>query len=108
MSELVRDIINLNNLDNTMTEKVYTQFAHQVRTALLDLYASGIKLPLRLTGSDRQIAAFMRALQREKKYMDAYIATGITDSRTLSSKQSLAGAVANFEKETGLRWPFKN
>ena len=109
MSEIVKDIVYLNNLDGHLSERVYSKFAGQVRMALLDLYYSGIlSSPLRLSGNSAQIDSFMKTLNSEKGYMDSYIQHGLNDSRTSSSRTSLMGAVAKFEKETGLRWPFKN
>ena len=108
MGDLVKDIVNLNNLDGTVSERVYSKFAGQVRNALLDLYAGGLGNPLRLLGTSSQIDSFMKSLKREKSYMDSYIKYGLNDGRTLSSRHDLMRAVASFEKETGLRWPFAN
>ena len=108
MSDLVTDVINLDHVHTPVNERIYSKFAGQVRNALLDLYYAGIKTPLKLLGTSSQIAAFMKTLQGEKRYMDSYMANGLNDSRTLSSKHDLTRSVANFEKETGLRWPFKN
>ena len=109
MSEIVKDVMYLNNLDGQLNERVYSKFAGQVRMALLDLYFSGLlSSPLSLSGTSSQIDAFMKALQREKGDMDAYIKHGLNDSRTISSRSNLSAAVKKFENETGLRWPFKN
>jgi hypothetical protein len=107
-NDIVREPINLNNLDKPLTEIVYTKFSNQVRSALLDLYYGGFDIPMRLLGTTSQIDAFMKALSREKNYMDAYLSNGLNDPKTLSSKSKLARSVKNFEKATGLRWPFKN
>jgi hypothetical protein len=109
MGEIVKDVIYLNNRQGQLSERVYSKFAGQVRLALLDLYFSGIlNSPLRLSGNSAQIDAFMKTLNSEKGYMDSYIKHGLSDSRTLSSRSDLMKAVEKFEKETGLRWPFKN
>jgi hypothetical protein len=109
MSEIVKDIVYLNNLDGQLSERVYSKFAGQVRMALLDLYYGGIlSSPLRLSGNSAQLDAFMKTLNSEKGYMDSYIKHGLNDSRTLSSRTDLMRSVEKFEKETGLRWPFKN
>tara|TARA_R100000008_G_scaffold22486_2_gene11941 strand:- start:4270 stop:4596 length:327 start_codon:yes stop_codon:yes gene_type:complete len=108
MGDIVKDTLYLNNLDGKLSERVYTKFAGQVRNALLDLYIAGMPVPLKLIGTSSQIDSFMKSLKREKKYMDAYIKYGLNDDRTLSSRHDLMRAVASFEKETGLRWPFTN
>jgi len=108
MSELVKNTIYLNNLDGQLSERVYSKFAGMVRSALLDLYYAGMNVPLKLVGNRSQIDAFMNSLQREKRYMDAFVKYGLNDSRTLGSKHDLTKAITVFEKETGLRWPFTN
>ena len=107
-NDIVQEPINLNNLDKPLTEIVYTRFATQVKRALLDLYYGGFDIPMRLLGTTSQIDTFMKALGREKNYMDSYVANGLNDPKTLRSKTKLSRSVKNFEKETGLRWPFKN
>jgi|TARA_R110002153_G_scaffold162529_1_gene315083 hypothetical protein len=108
MNDIVKDKINLNNLGKPLTEIVYTKFSNQVRSALLDLYYGGFDIPMRLLGTTSQINSFMKTLSGEKRYMDSYLKNGLDDPKTMSSKYSLATSVKRFEKETGLRWPFKN
>ncbi len=108
MSDIVEEIINLNNVGKPLNERVYSKFAGQVRSMLLDLYFGGIDIPLRLMGSTSQVESFMKALGREKRYMDSYIKHGLDDTRTMMNKRDLDRAVSGFERETGLRWPFKN
>ena len=66
MSEIVKDIVYLNNLDDRLTEGgVLSKFAGQARQALLSLYYGGlISSPLRLSGNSAQINAFMKTLNR--------------------------------------------
>mgnify|MGYP003115030419 CR=1 FL=1 len=91
-----------------LNERIYSQFAADVGTMLINLYRSGIDVPFMVRGSQSEINAFMKALGGEKSHMDSYIKHGLNDGRTISSKQTLSRAVAKFENETGLRWPFKN
>ena len=110
MEELVKDVINLNQLDTPLNERMrfYSKFAAQVQKALLSLYYAGVDVPFNILGSSNQIDSFMKALSGEKKYMDAYMSHGLTDHRTLTSRHKLSDAVKRFENETGLKWPFKN
>ena len=101
-------MINLSNRNIQLNEAMYSQFSLKVREMLLDLYHAGFRLPTSITGTQAQIDAFMRALQNEKLYMDAYMKHGLGDSRTMMSRNTLNQAVGRFERETGLRWPFKN
>lgn len=108
MSDIVEEVINLNNVGKPLNERVYSKFAGQVRSMLLDLYFGGFDIPLRLMGSTSQVESFMKTLRSEKRYMDSYIKNGLDDPKTMKSKYALSRSVEKFEKETGLRWPFKN
>jgi hypothetical protein len=65
------------------------------------------KLTGRVRGTKRQVNGFLKALRGEKRYADAYIRHGLSDTRTLSSRYKLEKAISNFEKETGIKWPIK-
>jgi len=110
MEELVKDVINLNQLDTPLAERLtmYNKFAGQVQNALMSLYYAGVDIPFKLFGSRNQIDSFMKALAGEKRYMDSYMKNGLNDHRTLSSRRNLGASVTKFENETGLKWPFKN
>ena len=103
-------VIELNNKNRDLKEfrSSMTSFAHGVRNMLLDLYISGFDFPVSIQGTQAQIETFFKALQNEKRYMDAYMKHGLSDSRTMINKNDLDRAIRGFENETGLRWPFKN
>ena len=42
MSDIVEEVINLNNVGKPLNERVYSKFAGQVRSMLLDLYFGGL------------------------------------------------------------------
>jgi len=62
---------------------------------------------LKLKGNNTEIEAFMKALGAEKKYLDSFIKHGLDNPRTLRNRSWLDRASGNFEKSTGLKWPFK-
>jgi hypothetical protein len=99
-------IIDLNS--KNLTESYATTFRRGVEDILLSMYAAGFDLPTSIKGTQAQIDAFFGALKKEKRYMDSYLKHGLGDSRTMMNKRDLDRAVANFERETALRWPFKN
>tara|TARA_B100000700_G_scaffold318789_1_gene412672 strand:- start:1663 stop:1980 length:318 start_codon:yes stop_codon:yes gene_type:complete len=94
--------------DKTINERLYTDFSYKVNRMLLDLYHAGADINPTIRGTQAQIESFFRALRGEKRYMDSYIKHGLDDSRTMMNKRDLDRAVMGFERETGLRWPFKN
>ena len=99
-------IIDLN--DKSLNERMFSQFAADMRDVMYKLFSAGFDVPLTVTGTQAQIDSFFKALKGEKRYMDSYLKYGLGDNRTLSNNHSLMTAVAGFENETGLRWPFKN
>ena len=99
-------VIDLN--DKTINERLYTDFSYKVNRMLLDLYHAGADINPTIRGTQAQIESFFKALRGEKIYMDSYIKHGLGDSRTMMNRRDLDRAVMGFERETGLRWPFKN
>ena len=61
----------------------------------------------KIVGTPTQVAAFGNALSKEKKYMDTFLKHGLNDPNSFKSRAELDRAVANFEKETGIKWPLK-
>ena len=109
MTDLVKEKVYLDNLDGQLSEVIsYSKFANQAKQMLLNLYNAGFDIPLSLIGSSKQIDSFMTSLKGEKRYMDSYMKHGLSDPRTIRTQRKLNTSVGKFEKETGLRWPFKN
>ena len=101
-------VIDLN--DKTLNERLssYSSFANNVRDMLIAMNMAGLGTRATIKGTQKQIEAFFGALKNEKRYMDSYIKHGLDDTRTLMNKRDLDRAISGFERETGLRWPFKN
>ena len=59
----------------------------------------------KIVGTPTQISAFGNALSKEKKYMETFLKHGLNDPRSFATHAELNKAVANFEKETGIKWP---
>ena len=74
---------------------------------ILNRMFGGTSVPVRVRGTRREIDSFTQTLGREKRYMDSYIRNGLDNPRTLNNRHSLEKAVQAFEKQTGLKWPFK-
>ena len=58
-------------------------------------------------GTPTEVKSFARALGNEKKYIEVAKRHGLDDPRTISNKAKLTKAVNAFERETGIKWPFK-
>ena len=67
----------------------------------------GSSIPVNIKGSREEISSFAKTLGREKKYMKAVAKYGLNDPRIYKDKYKLRKAVANFERTTGIKYPFK-
>ena len=90
-----------------LNELRYSTFGLQMKRVLRAMFG-GKSVPLTVKGSKREVDSFFDALVKEKKYMASYLANGLDDPRTLRNRARLDNSVSKFEKETGLRWRFKN
>lgn len=65
------------------------------------------KLPMAFTGSEGDIHAFADTIGREKRYMDAVRRYGLDHPTTYKNRAKLGNSIKSFERETGIKWPFK-
>lgn len=89
-----------------VSESYYARLGAQIKTILNAMFG-GVFVPINVRGTPSEIAAFTNTLSKEKKYIESYVQNGLDDPRTYRSKSVLDGAVAKFERVTGLKWPFK-
>ena len=78
-----------------------------IKTMIRWTFGENVFFPTRVKGTQSEVNSFMRALERERSYMQSYKKYGLGDQRTYSNKYQLDRAVKNFEQETKLKWPFK-
>jgi hypothetical protein len=65
-------------------------------------------IPATIKGTKQEIESFAKTMQGEKKYIESWHQYGLDDARTHGSKVKLDSAIKNFEKVTGIKYPFKN
>ena len=87
-------------------EQTMTQLGGQVKWMLSNMF-SGSPINAVFRGTSSQIDSFGKALYREKRYMNSYLKHGLGDARVQRDRSRLQNAIKAFEKETGLKWPFK-
>ena len=99
--------INLNAApDDKLNESFLRSFGAQIEWILKRMF--GLRGPsAKISGTRQQLKSFARALSGEKRYMSAYNKYGLGNEKTFASKWKLDGAISNFEKATGLKWPIK-
>ena len=109
MSDALQPIvINLNaNKEKLINEAWLAMFGGAIEMLLKSMFGSpkGFTSKYSIIGTAPQVAAFGDALGKEKKYMEAFLKHGLNDPRSFSSKAALNRSVANFERETGIKWP---
>ena len=67
---------------------------------------SGPKFIIR--GKHKDVKAYADAIVREKQYLDMYLQHGKEHMQTAKARERLVQATDNFERATGLLWPFKD
>jgi hypothetical protein len=99
-------IIDLNEYKTLSEAATYASMGAQIKYILQAMFG-GFSIPLKVKGNRRELDSFIKTLSNERKYMSAYLKYGLDDPRTQKNKYLLANAVKGFEKETGIKWPFK-
>ena len=83
-------------------------FGGVVKTILRRMFGTGTSSPLgRIKGTKTQLRNFEKALNANRNYIQSYIDNGLDNPATFKSKYRLETAVKNFERQTGIQWPFK-
>lgn len=90
----------------SIKEGYYGALGEKIKLMLHAMFG-GVFIPASVRGTKNEIATFANALSAEKKYIESYMYNGLDDPRTYKVKSILDGAVARFERATGLKWPFK-
>ena len=89
-----------------LTESYLTSMGAMLQIALQRMFA-GAGGSMKVTGSRKEVESLKRTLSGEKRYMNSFMKHGLDDPRTFKSKSQLMRAVKEFERATGLKWPFK-
>mgnify|MGYP001269202216 CR=1 FL=1 len=107
MDTLTEIRVDLNELKKQqLDESFLTMFGAWIKH-ILDAMFGGFDIPVSVTGNQREVEAFGRAVAGEKKYIDSAKRYGLNHATTYKNKAVLDTATKSFERETGLKWPFK-
>ena len=88
-----------------LTENYLAQLGAQLEYVLKQMF-SGTGGSMKVKGTRSEIEAFKRALGSERNYLDAYMRSGLDNPGTIRSRHKLTKSVMDFERATGLKWPF--
>jgi len=106
-NDLVPIEINLNvSKQGLLNESWLAMFGGAVETILGAMFG-GKSVPVNVSGTPKQVNSFNTALGSEARYLKAMKRHGLQDPKVLSDKTKLDRAIRNFERETGIVWPFK-
>ncbi len=105
-----RDIIpieiNLSASNDEKVNEIWLQtFGWAVKRILSQMFG-GSSIPVNIRGSKREVSAFAKAIARDKKYISTAAKYGLNDPRVYKDKFKLRKAAANFERVTGIKYPF--
>jgi len=89
-----------------LNESFLAMFGGWVEQILGSIF-TGRSLPLAVKGNSRDVKAFAKAIGGEKDYIEAARKYGLDHPTTYKNKAKLNNAIKGFEKDTGLKWPFK-
>ena len=96
------------NRRGDIEEGVLLQMGSTIQYILKRMFAPGQTGGFfKVKGSNSEIESFMKALGAERSYMKSFMKNGLNDPTTLAYRGKLKRATSNFERETGLKWPFK-
>lgn len=93
-------------IGDSINESWLSMFGANIK-GIMGAMFGGTSIPVEVVGSRSQVNSFSRALGSEKKYLEALNKHGLNDPNVMRNKTALDRAIRNFEKETGIVWPFK-
>ena len=106
-NKLIKMVVDLEKVKKfELQEKVYTDFANQIKKILSSLFKN-TQLPMSVKGRPSEVKSFAEAIKKETEYINAIKEHGLEDPKTVKSKFQLERAVKEFERRTGIRWPFE-
>ena len=106
-NDLVPIEINLNPSEADMlNESWLAMMGGAIQTILTGMFG-GKTIPVRISGTRKQVDSFKSALGNEARYLKAMKRYGLDKPETLRTKAQLDRAIKNFERDTGISWPFK-
>ena len=89
----------------TIEESAYTQMGAQLGYALKKILV-GAQPFLDVKGTPGEIASLSAALGMEKRHIEDLLRYGTGSAQATKSLSQIGKAAANFQKVTGIPWPF--
>ena len=90
-----------------LVNEIWLQLFGGAIQAIISKMFGGGAIPVKVKGAKEEISSFAKTIGREKRYMKAVSKYGLNDPRVYKDKFKLRKAIANFERTTGIKYPFK-
>ena len=102
IAPIIIDLTQSNNID----ESWLRMFGENIKGILKAMFG-GLSIPVQVKGSSSAVKSFVGALGGEKNYISTLKRHGLDNPRTYRSRAELSRATSQFERSTGIKWPFK-
>ena len=104
--KLTTAVIDFGEIRNgQLNESWLAMFGGWVEHILKAMFG-GADIPVTVRGTRQEIDSYARVLSKEKRYIEAFQEYGLDNPNTYRSKYALDKAVSQFERKTGVPWPF--
>ena len=99
--------INFNHLrDPSLKESFLASFGYLVKSLLKGMFGNRVPQS-KIIGTRSEVEAFAKAMGSERDYLATLQSYGLDNPRSVRNKVVLKKNVSNFERKTGLKWPFE-
>lgn len=101
-------VIDFNQLRNPeLRESFLRAFGFMVKGILSRMFGGNTPPKAKVRGTPSEIRSFAKALGSERDYLKTLRDYGLDNPRSVRSKSVLRKRVSDFERKTGLKWPFE-
>jgi hypothetical protein len=107
--EMVSTVIDFGKMrddSGEISESWILTFGATLRWLMPSLFRGSV-LPINIRGSKSEVESFAKVLAKEKRYLQSWKSSGLDSPLTHKNKSKLGSAIAQFQRSTGLKWPFK-
>tara|TARA_R110000751_G_scaffold9085_1_gene34879 strand:+ start:842 stop:1195 length:354 start_codon:yes stop_codon:yes gene_type:complete len=113
-------VIDLERAKTTLNETYDEALGWWTKTLLRYMYGDDVNVvanlneeeqtttKFKITGKYQDVKSYAIAVGSEKEFLDAFKEFGEGHPQTMAKRQELRNSVADFERITGLKWPFKD
>jgi len=112
-------VIDLERAKTTLNETWDEMLGAWTKTLLKYMYGEDVKVvanlneeetvtKFKISGKYQDVKAYAKAVAAEKEFLDAFKEFGEGHPQTMAKRQELRNDVADFERTTTLKWPFKD